>query len=98
MLANNKKMALSVKMGLGFGVPLLMIAVIVATIFVMANSLQSNSELTKANVDEAAKFTGIARQMKLDAVQIQQWLTDISATRAQDGLDDGFDEAEKSYQ
>ena len=29
---------------------------------------------------------------------MQQWLTDISATRAQDGLDDGFDEAEKSSQ
>ncbi len=98
MSNDSKKMALSVKMGLGFGVPLLMIAVIVTTIFVMANGLQSNSELTKANVDEAAKFAGIARQMKLDVVQVQQWLTDISATQAKDGLDDGFDEAEKSYQ
>ncbi len=33
--------------------------------------------------------------MKLDVVQVQQWLSDISATRAQDGLDDGFKEAEK---
>jgi methyl-accepting chemotaxis protein len=98
MSNDRKKMALSVKMGLGFGVPLLMIAVIVVTIFVMANGLQSSSELTKANVDEAAKFAGIARQMKLDVVQVQQWLTDISATQAKDGLDDGFDEAEKSYQ
>ncbi|MHC4583086.1 MAG: methyl-accepting chemotaxis protein [Planctomycetota bacterium] len=98
MASNTKKISLSLKMGLGFGVPLLMIVALVVTIFVMANGLQSNSELTKANVDEAAKFAGIARQMKLDAVQIQQWLTDISATRAQDGLDDGFDEAENSYQ
>ncbi|MCP5206909.1 MAG: methyl-accepting chemotaxis protein [Hahellaceae bacterium] len=30
---------------------------------------------------------------KLAVVQVQQWLTDISATRAQDGLDDGFKEA-----
>ena len=43
-------------------------------------------------------FSGVAQQMKLDATQIQQWLTDISATRAQDGLDDGFDEAETCYQ
>ncbi len=34
--------------------------------------------------------------MKFDVIQVQQWLTDISATRAQDGLDDGFKEAENS--
>ncbi|MFK5987132.1 MAG: methyl-accepting chemotaxis protein [Pseudomonadota bacterium] len=37
-----------------------------------------------------------AHQLKLSVVQVQQWLTDISATRAQDGLDDGFDEAENN--
>jgi len=36
-----------------------------------------------------------AHELKLATVQVQQWLTDISATRAQDGLNDGFDEAEK---
>ena len=37
-----------------------------------------------------------ASKLKLSVVQVQQWLTDISATRGQDGLADGFDEAEKS--
>ncbi len=31
--------------------------------------------------------------LKLDVIQVQQWLTDISATRAQEGFDDGFSEA-----
>ncbi|MCB0298991.1 MAG: methyl-accepting chemotaxis protein, partial [Calditrichaeota bacterium] len=31
----------------------------------------------------------------MDVVQVQQWLTDISATRAAEGFDDGFDEAEQ---
>ena len=31
--------------------------------------------------------------MQIDVIQVQQWLTDISATRALDGLADGFDEA-----
>lgn len=35
---------------------------------------------------------------RIATTQVQQWLTDISATRAQDGLDDGFDEARKHYQ
>jgi len=39
-----------------------------------------------------------AKQMQLDIIQVQQWLTDISATRGLDGLDDGFAEAEKSRQ
>jgi methyl-accepting chemotaxis protein len=35
--------------------------------------------------------------LKIDIIQIQQWLTDISATRAAEGYDDGFAEAEKYY-
>ena len=36
----------------------------------------------------------LSHDMKLNVVQVQQWLTDISATRGQDGLNDGFDQAE----
>ncbi len=35
-----------------------------------------------------------AHEMKLAVVQVQQFLSDISATRGLDGLDDGFEEAE----
>lgn len=34
------------------------------------------------------------KEVRFDVVQVQQWLTDISATRGLDGLNDGFDEAE----
>lgn len=34
--------------------------------------------------------------MQVATIQIQQWLTDISATRGQDGLNDGFNEAASS--
>ncbi|MCG6970176.1 MAG: methyl-accepting chemotaxis protein [Gammaproteobacteria bacterium] len=37
-----------------------------------------------------------AYQLKMAVIQVQQWLTDISATRGKDGLNDGFDEAEKN--
>lgn len=36
-----------------------------------------------------------AKDLKLSVVQVQQFLTDISATRAAKGFDDGFDEAEE---
>ena len=35
--------------------------------------------------------------LKINVIEIQQWLTDISATRAAKGFDDGFDEAQKYY-
>jgi len=37
-----------------------------------------------------------AKEMKLNVVQVQQWLTDISATRAAEGFDDGYDKAAAS--
>ena len=95
MTTNKKNMSLFLKMGLGFAIPLVIIAIIVSTVFVVANGVQKNAVLAK---DESAVFALLAERMKLDAVQVQQWLTDISATRGLDGLNDGFDEAENSYQ
>jgi methyl-accepting chemotaxis protein len=37
-------------------------------------------------------------ELKLDIVQIQQFLSDISATRAAEGFDDGLNEAKKYFQ
>lgn len=34
--------------------------------------------------------------LKIDVIQVQQWLTDVSATRAHKGFEDGFEEA-KNY-
>jgi methyl-accepting chemotaxis protein len=88
-------MALGTKVSLGFAVPLSLIVALTIGVLVASKSVESDAELAK---NESAVFAGIARQMKFDVVQVQQWLTDISATRGLDGLDDGFDEAEKSTQ
>ncbi|MCP5334256.1 MAG: methyl-accepting chemotaxis protein [Oceanospirillaceae bacterium] len=37
-------------------------------------------------------------EAQINTIQVQQWLTDISATRAQDGLADGFDQARIAYE
>ncbi len=46
--------------------------------------------------EESEVFAMLARDMEVDVVQVQQYLSDIAATRAQDGLDDGFEKAESS--
>ncbi len=36
--------------------------------------------------------------LKISVIQVQQWLTDVSATRAAEGFDDGFDEAKAHFE
>jgi len=36
-------------------------------------------------------------ELQLNVIQIQQWLTDVSATRAHEGFGDGFDEAQSYF-
>lgn len=49
---------------------------------------------SKETVPQAMEYINL----KINVIQIQQWLTDISATRAAKGYDDGFKEAEHYYQ
>ncbi len=85
------------------GQKILVIVVLVGTMLgaLLAVSYFSFKELRRS-LDEV-KSEGVpnalvAKDMQMQVVQIQQWLTDISATRGQDGLDDGFKEAEKAHQ
>lgn len=55
------------------------------------NGIQDKAQVVKS---ESTIFGIKALQAKIDVIQVQQWLTDISATRAAKGFDDGFDEAE----
>lgn len=45
------------------------------------------------SLQHARDLTQLVGEIKFDVVQVQQWLTDISATRGFDGLNDGFDKA-----
>jgi len=61
--------------------------------------LAGNAAMIEQATQIAERETPIltkAHELKLATVQVQQWLTDISATRGQDGLNDGFDEAAKN--
>jgi methyl-accepting chemotaxis protein len=89
------RVSLKVKILGGFILPIVVMAAVTAGCFWLSRTVESHARLVK---EESAVFAGIARQMQLDVVQVQQWLSDISATRARDGFDDGFDEADKSAQ
>ena len=56
------------------------------------------SNLTQQVRSNGLNYRDLAQGMRVNVIQVQQFLTDISATRARDGLDDGFSEADENYQ
>ncbi|MCB1775605.1 MAG: PAS domain-containing protein, partial [Gammaproteobacteria bacterium] len=65
-------------------------AIIFGSILVNQHQMQ---EMTERVLARHVMVMDKAHALKLHVVQVQQWLTDISATRGLDGLNDGFDEA-----
>lgn len=83
---------------------ILLIGLAVVAVSIMINlafSYQSLSNIKEETVgikEEVLPHAFNFLDMKLDVIQIQQWLTDISATRGAEGFDDGFGEAKKYYE
>lgn len=77
------------------GIFLIVLAIQLSGLYFTNNLIQSGSRtISSRDIPVLNK----AHELKLAVVQVQQWLTDISATRGLDGLNDGFDEAEKNAQ
>ncbi len=69
--------------------------VLLAVTMIFYSESQLNRQ-TRSLLEKDVVVMDTAHSLKLSVVQVQQWLTDISATRGLDGLNDGFDEAEKN--
>ncbi len=75
---------------------LLTFGTIGGTIIGMQNQnsdLVASAEQTTEVSEIFVPLLGVIKEVKIDVIQVQQWLTDISATRGAPGFDDGFDEA-----
>ncbi len=83
-------------------------AVVLMLVLLMINSIllisvTNDSSSAFENIEVSSKKIGeevlpllaLSQGLRTDVIQVQQWLTDISATRGLDGLNDGFDEAQK---
>ena len=88
-------LSIRLKLYLGFGV----ICIFFVIVGLMINSFNNKTigELNAAQ-SEVLPHTLNFIETKRDIEQIQQWLTDISATRAAEGYDDGYAEAENYYE
>jgi hypothetical protein len=90
------KMTIGGKITLGFGGALFNLFVGVVLVTLVAGDVSKTSEQAKAEGQQSFELAMVAQQMRLDVVQVQQWLTDIAATRGLDGLNDGFEQAARS--
>ncbi|MCB1801532.1 MAG: HAMP domain-containing protein [Gammaproteobacteria bacterium] len=80
-----------------FLVTALMVLLFATQAAIMSYKLGQVGDNARNIRDTSSPIIEKSYQLKLAVVQIQQWLTDISATRALDGLDDGFDLAAEHY-
>lgn len=81
--------------GKKIGIIILIISILIPlSIIVNWFNGTETSQLAKTTKEKTAPFTLKAKEMQIDVIQVQQFLTDISATRAAPGYDDGFKNAE----
>jgi methyl-accepting chemotaxis protein len=86
-----KNLSVGKKLGFAFGVVLLGLAIMTVISSVFNREIARKALLVK---NESTHFAILAKDSKICVIQVQQWLTDISATRGAPGFDDGFRVAE----
>ncbi|WP_300161341.1 methyl-accepting chemotaxis protein [Solidesulfovibrio sp.] len=83
------KLTISARLGLGFG--LVLAAMATGTLLLSASLDEVRRQATRIH-DETLPMADVAARMQFESVNVQQFLTDVSAT----GEEDGFGEAEKA--
>ncbi len=83
-------MKLKTKLILLAAVPVTGLALTISTFYFRTNALKEAVHLTTT---ESVVYADLGRNLQMNVVQVQQFFSDISATRGLDGLDDGFKNA-----
>ena len=93
----NKLNDISIKMKLFSGFGAICVLFVIAGLMINSKNNKIVDGLDTAGIEVLPHALNFI-ELKRDIEQIQQWLTDISATRAAKGYDDGYAEAELYYQ
>jgi hypothetical protein len=87
---------LSVRFKIIFGMSMPIIFFGAFILFLVSNLKDIKAQIFQIE-KESIVYALVAKDMTQDITQVQQYLTDVSATRGKDGLDDGWKEAENNY-
>ncbi|QWR77187.1 methyl-accepting chemotaxis protein [Candidatus Magnetomonas plexicatena] len=87
-----RNLKVATRIGGSFGIIMLLILVIAGGVYIGFNKIKQNVKQVK---DESLPYTLIADDMVLNITQVQQFLTDVSATHNTDGYKDAEEAAKK---
>lgn len=73
-----------------------MLVLSVTFMVIQINSIESNLQKVKLMNEKYFYTLSKSEELKYSVIQVQQYLSDISATRAESGFDSGFSEAENN--
>ena len=88
------KLSIRTRILLGFALP---IAFFIGFTLWLSGQLGGLKQGMQTVADEGVKYALLAASMDKNVVQVQQFLSDVAATRAKDGLDDGFQKAQQNF-
>ena len=75
------------------GLALVLLTIALTTSFISLRHVSTVKENADLFRNQMLPSVATLRDLEMNVIQVQQWLTDISATRGLDGLNDGFDMA-----
>ncbi|MGG0934660.1 HAMP domain-containing methyl-accepting chemotaxis protein [Brevibacillus centrosporus] len=85
-------MSIAKKIVCAFSLIFVMFAAVGSYQYVVSLQQSESSAIIEAKTLRSAL---LAEEMKMSVIYVQQWLTDISATRGENGMDDGLDKASR---
>jgi methyl-accepting chemotaxis protein len=87
------RISIARKLFIGGALPVLLLIAFASWLWSALDQIRTDVEVDMPLVMRSALD---ARQLQYNVVQVQQFLSDVSATQGKDGLDDGFDLAAKN--
>ena len=91
---NISQLSIKTRILAGFALPIVLF--IGFTFWFSAQLVQVKQNLTKVS-EQSVEYALLATALDKNVVQIQQFLSDVSATQGKDGLDDGFKNAQTNF-
>ncbi|HOE42016.1 MAG TPA: methyl-accepting chemotaxis protein [Rhodoferax sp.] len=89
-----KQLSIKTRILVGFALP---IALFIGFTFWFSAQLSQVRQSMNHVSEQSVQYALLATVLDKNVVQIQQFLSDISATQGKDGLDDGFQRAQANY-
>jgi methyl-accepting chemotaxis protein len=87
-----KDIPIGKRLGIGFGAILFLF---IMTISIVSISLKTIVDISKQTADKSLPFALLSEEMAFDIVQVQQFLTDVSATHNWEGYKDAEEAAKR---